>query len=252
LVTKGKGTGQDESVELQSTTTMENNPEGFGHYGHPQDVYHGGGSNPGFANDEHHFPQDGSGSQPFDGQTPTYDDGYSESVPDILYLNHHCAHAFAPQDNSEEALEAADRSWEPVRDWMRTHSAEEVRAAAEQRDDSSKTALHYACQNCPPKDVIDVFLSIAIEIVQWPDSFGWLPIHYACAYGAGTAVIKSLAEAFPESKTTVDRKGRTPLHFALGTANSNSPAVVVLLSSSGAGSYADDNGMLVSNRTPQL
>jgi hypothetical protein len=229
---------------------MASDAEGFDHYsGPPQDGYHGGGAHPGFDDEQQGlFHHEGSvpDQQPLDGQPPPYDDGYSESVPDILYLNHHCAHAFAPQDASEEALEAADRSWEPVRDWMRNHSADEVRAAAEQRDDSSKTALHYACQNAPPQDVIDVFLSIALEIVQWPDSFGWLPIHYACAYGAGTQVIKSLAEAFPESKTTVDRKGRTPLHFALGTANSNSPAVVVLLSSSGAASYADDNGMLVS------
>ena len=128
---------------------------------------------------------------------------------------------------------------------MRTHTAEEVRAASEQRDDAGKTALHFACQNRPPSDVIDVFLSIAVEIVQWPDTFGWLPIHYACAYGADTDVIKSLAESYPDSKTTIDRKGRTPLHFALGTANSNSAAVVVLLSSTGAASYADDNGMLV-------
>lgn len=91
-----------------------------------------------------------------------------------------------------------------------------------------------------------MFMSVAADIVQWPDSFGWLPIHYACAYGADTAVIQALADAFPESKTTVDSKGRTPLHFALGTSNSNSPAVVVLLSSTGAASYPDDNGMLVS------
>ena len=53
-----------------------------------------------------------------------------------------------------------------------------------------------------------------------------------------------MAEAFAESKTTIDRKGRTPLHFALGNSTSNTPAVVVLLSSTGAASYADDNGML--------
>lgn len=96
-------------------------------------------------------------------------------------------------------------------------------------------------------DVIDVFLSIAEDTVQWPDSFGWLPIHYACACGAETEVIKQLAEAFPESKTTVDRRGRTPLHFALGNSSKPvAPDVVVLLSSSGAAGYADDNGMLVS------
>ena len=115
------------------------------------------------------------------------------------------------------------------------------------------TALHFACRNAPPTDVIDVFLSIAEDTVQWPDSFGWLPIHYACACGAETEVIKQLAEAFPESKTTVDRRGRTPLHFALGNSSKPvAPDVVVLLSSSGAAGYADDNGMLVSSREELL
>jgi ankyrin repeat protein len=90
-------------------------------------------------------------------------------------------------------------------------------------------------------DVINEFLTLAVETVQWPDSFGWLPIHYACAYGADTVVIKGLADAFPESKTTVDRNGRTPLHFALGNQNTDrlvSPDVVAILSSTGAASYA--------------
>jgi hypothetical protein len=114
----------------------------------------------------------------YEGQSP-YEDGYEETIPDILLLNHFCAHAYAPQDDSDVAKVAADNSWAPVREWMRTHSAEEVRAAAEQRDDAGKTALHFACQNAPPIDVVDVFLAIAIDVVQWPDSFGWLPIHYA-------------------------------------------------------------------------
>jgi len=169
--------------------------------------------------------------------------GEDAEVPDIQMLNLHCARAFPPKDPSPEAKEEAAASWEPVREWLRTRSAEEVRAAAEQRGDS---ALHFACRNAPPTDVIDVFLSIAEDTVQWPDSFGWLPIHYACACGAETDVIKQLAEAFPESKTTVDRRGRTPLHFALGNSSKPvAPDVVVLLSSSGAAGYADDNGMLV-------
>ena len=112
------------------------------------------------------------------------------------------------------------------------------------------TALHIACRNVPPSDIIDVLLSIAVDTAQWQDSFGWLPIHYACACGADPKVIQSLAEAFPESKATVDRRGRTPLHFALGNSNPDSPvspSVVVLLSSTGAASFADDNGMLVSS-----
>lgn len=181
-----------------------------------------------------------------------YEDQQTETdystIPDMMLLNHCCASAHPPRDSSEEAKEAADLSWEPVREWLRTHSAEEVRLAAQQRGDSSMTALHLACRNVPPPDIIEVLLSIATDTAQWQDSFGWLPIHYACACGADPNVIKSLADAFPESKTTVDRRGRTPLHFALGNSNPDnpvSPAVVVLLSSTGAASYADDNGMLV-------
>lgn len=79
--------------------------------------------------------------------------------------------------------------------------------------------------------------------MAWPDSFGWLPVHYACASGSDSDVIKALAENFPECKTTVDRRGRTPLHFALGDKPAT-PDVVLLLSTSGAPAYADDNGMV--------
>ena len=127
---------------------------------------------------------------------------------------------------------------------MAQHNAETVRAAAEQRGESGLTALHFACRNVPPLDVIDVFLSIAADTVQWPDSFGWLPIHYACASGSDSAVIHALADHYPESKTTTDRRGRTPLHFALGDKPA-SPDVIVLLSSSGAAAYPDEIGMLV-------
>lgn len=170
-----------------------------------------------------------------EGDTPTED--YT-NIPDVLLLNHLCANATAKKPET----------WEQVRHWLRTHEAEEVRQAAEQRGESAMTPLHFACRNAPPSDVIDVFLSIAVDTVQWPDAFGWLPIHYACACSASIDVVQRLAEEFPESKTTLDRRGRTPLHFALGNPSDkpDSPAMVALLSSSGASSYADDNGMLVS------
>ena len=56
-----------------------------------------------------------------------------------------------------------------------------------------------------------------------------------------------LAEQYPESKTSVDKRKRTPLHFALGhTERPASVATVVLLSGTGAALMADENGMLVS------
>ncbi|CAJ1945588.1 unnamed protein product [Cylindrotheca closterium] len=175
------------------------------------------------------------------------EDTATNTLPDHLYLMQYCSAAFSPVDDSEDALASAAASWDPVRDWLHGHSVEEIRDAAEMRDDVGKTALHFACQNIPPIDIIDAFLGIAPEIVQWPDSFGWLPIHYACAYDAEPAVIKNLADTFPESKTTVDRKGRTPLHFflgTLGTRNSNSAEVTLLLSNTGAAAYPTDEGLL--------
>eukprot|EP00934_Nitzschia_sp_Nitz4_P007813 Nitzschia sp. Nitz4//scaffold137_size62074//14398//17094//NITZ4_006409-RA/size62074-processed-gene-0.81-mRNA-1//-1//CDS//3329535682//7803//frame0 len=202
---------------------------------------------------ENQFPPEAYAQEaPVYGYDGTATEGYDipadeEQIPDVLLLNYYCSMATPPEDSSEEARNVADYSWEEVREWLRSHDAEQVREAAQQRGDSSQTALHIACGKVPPVDVIEVLLSIAGDTAQWQDFFGWLPIHYACAYGADAVVIEKLAEAFPDSKTTVDKRGRTPLHFALGSSNQNSPVspeVVVLLSSTGAASYPDDNGML--------
>ena len=186
-------------------------------------------------------------SEPLVGGSGSMGHGGSETltsvVNEIMLLNILCARAKAPKDTDESRLEA-QVSWQPVREWLAQHDAETVRAAAEQRGESGLTALHFACRNVPPLDVIEVFLSIAGDTVQWPDTFGWMPIHYACASGSDAAVIHALADSFPESKTTTDRRGRTPLHFALGDKPA-APDVIVLLSSSGAASFPDEIGMLV-------
>jgi len=57
-----------------------------------------------------------------------------------------------------------------------------------------------------------------------------LPIHYACAYGIPTSVIKVLVTAYPESINVTDKFGRTPLHYSMRNAdNSESPQRVQLL-----------------------
>jgi ankyrin repeat protein len=157
-----------------------------------------------------------------------------------------CYEAHGAIDKTEEAIFDADRRWDPVREWMRTHTADEVHAAVRQRDEFGKTALHLACQNAPPDDVIDVFLTIAKDVVQWRDSYGLLSIHYACAHSSSIHVVKSLTTSFPESKTVVDRQGRTPLHCAWGPSSVQSADVIQILASSGAAAYPDSNGMLVS------
>ena len=168
-----------------------------------------------------------------------------DSIPDTLWLNLYCAKAKAPVDDSDEAKFEAEESWNNVRDWLASHNAEQVKAAVEQRGENGLTAMHFACRNVPPRDVMDVLLSIAADtVLTWPDGFGWLPIHYACASGSDEAIIKALAEHYPDSKTATDGRGRTPLHFALGDKPAT-PDVVFLLSSTGAASFPDDIGMLV-------
>mmetsp|Transcript_1396 Transcript_1396/g.2001 ORF Transcript_1396/g.2001 Transcript_1396/m.2001 type:complete len:776 (-) Transcript_1396:107-2434(-) len=161
------------------------------------------------------------------------DDEYEMRMQDIDYLHRLCDAA-----NDEE-------SWEEVRQWLRTHTTQEIEEGAQKQGEFQTTALHLACRNCPPIDIIENLLNAAPDIVRWADSFGWLPLHYACANGATEDVLRILADAFPESKTATDRRGRTPLHFALG--NTDSPptaAAVYLLSSTGAASCPDENGML--------
>ena len=111
-------------------------------------------------------------------QTDEGDDtDYTDAV--LLHLNRLCAAAFPPRNKSNEAIHHSQASWEPVREWINTHSEEDIRQAALQRGDSNMTALHFACRNGAVMDIIEILLTFAPESVQRPDSFGWLPIHYA-------------------------------------------------------------------------
>jgi Ankyrin repeats (3 copies) len=168
-------------------------------------------------------------------------------IPTEMILSQLCANAHGPRDSTEKAKEEADFSWEPVRNWIRNHSEGDLREAAQQRGHHIMTALHVACRNAPPLDVIDCLLIAAGETAECQDSVGCLPLHYACGFSASYPVIKTLVDIFPESKTMVDVQGKTPLHYAMKTSNSDPSwaAVVLLLSSNGAARIADKEGMLV-------
>ncbi|KAL7493923.1 hypothetical protein ACHAWT_002723 [Skeletonema menzelii] len=62
------------------------------------------------------------------------------------------------------------------------------------------------------------------------DEGGMLPMHYASAYGTTREVLEVLLEAYPESITKRENKGRTPLHLAMVNAHrKSSPKVVGFL-----------------------
>mmetsp|Transcript_21837 Transcript_21837/g.31624 ORF Transcript_21837/g.31624 Transcript_21837/m.31624 type:complete len:782 (+) Transcript_21837:125-2470(+) len=164
------------------------------------------------------------------------DDEYFDQTRDIEHLHQLCDAASAENEGS----------WEEVRLWLRSHTAQQTRDAALLPGDHRTTALHLVCRNNPPIDVVEIFINAAPDSVRLADAFGWLPLHYACANGADEEVLRILANAYPESKTATDRRGRTPLHFALGSPNDQrtTAAAVALLSSTGAASCPDENGML--------
>jgi hypothetical protein len=98
----------------------------------------------------------------------------TEPIPDILLLSFHCMNAKAPTNATPEAKAKAELSWEPVLDYLRNHTPQEVSDAMTERGENEMTALHYACRNCPPADVVNVMLSATIDTCQWEDgkSFG--------------------------------------------------------------------------------
>ena len=188
------------------------------------------------------LPEKGDGAASGDGN-PHNSDEESIQVDNIMVLNILCAQAKTQSDKTVSQAEI-DQSWDDVREWMAENDTKTVTAAAQQTGESGLTALHFACRNNPPPDIVEELLTAANETAQLADSFGWLPIHYACAAGADPAAIHALVEAFPDSKTVTDRRNRTPLHFALGEKLA-APETIILLSSTGAATCADEIGMLV-------
>lgn len=147
----------------------------------------------------------------------------------------------------DQVKEDNEASWEEIRKWIRRNRSRPsvLVAGAETMGDYNTTPLHLAARNCPP-DVIEQLLAIAPHTVRMEDSFSWLPLHYGCANGASIEVLQILVDAYPESRTSSDKRGRTPLHFALGnTQRPASPEVVQLLVQNGAAALcSDENGML--------
>lgn len=84
----------------------------------------------------------------------------------------------------------------------------------------------------------------------WSDSFGWLPLHYACANGASEDVVRLLLEAYPGGVVEVDKRQRTPLHFALcnnlecPVSESLAKMLVRPFQETSAASVGDENDML--------
>ena len=89
-------------------------------------------------------------------------------------------------EDDEDALDALidsvvdyenpNECWDLVRTWLSDHSLNETKRAVEIKGEFDTTALHVACRNRPPVDVVDIMLMAAPDMIFWADSFGWLPV----------------------------------------------------------------------------
>jgi ankyrin repeat protein len=101
------------------------------------------------------------------------------------------------------------------------------------QDNQNRTPLHfYATCNTDKPEIMTKKVRILCDngAAELADRGGMLPMHYAAAYGTNADVLKVLADAFPESLSTKDNKGKTPMHLTMVNAHrDSSPEVLKFL-----------------------
>lgn len=154
-----------------------------------------------------------------------------------------------PADLIQDVVDAAPdvAGWTDSHGWLPLHHAcangaspDVLRALIEAypngkitQDSLNRTPLHfYATRNSdhPASMVENVELLCDNGAAELTDKGGMLPMHYACAYGTSSVVLKVLADAYPDSLTAREQKGRTPMHLAMVNAHRDaSPGVIKFL-----------------------
>eukprot|EP00548_Thalassiothrix_antarctica_P006573 CAMPEP_0194130012 /NCGR_PEP_ID=MMETSP0152-20130528/1185_1 /TAXON_ID=1049557 /ORGANISM="Thalassiothrix antarctica, Strain L6-D1" /LENGTH=628 /DNA_ID=CAMNT_0038824419 /DNA_START=65 /DNA_END=1951 /DNA_ORIENTATION=- len=89
--------------------------------------------------------------------------------------------------------------------------------------------LHATCIFRSPLALIEALIAAYSDGPQMKDDQGMLPIHLACRNGASKGVVLTLLNAFPQSISVTDRKGRTPLILVESSSSQNKEAVIVAM-----------------------
>jgi len=174
---------------------------------------------------------------------------------DATPLHNVCKLANPPADIVQALLDAAPEtsSWTDSHGWLPLHHACVNGSSGEvlqiltmaypegktKQDSQNRTPLHFYLTHH-----IDNGAEMAVNMgfladsgaAELPDVGGMLPMHYASAYGTHEAVLRVLAEAYPDSLIAKENKGRSPMHLAMVNAHrAASPNVVrFLLENSGS------------------
>lgn len=153
------------------------------------------------------------------------------------------------KDHTEQDYMDHDLSWNEVRRWLEHHSPDDLQLALETRDRMGRTALHFACQNQPPLDIIAHILQLCPSSLEAIDGSGLSPLHCACAHAAAPSVLQLIAETWSPAKIMKTDRGLTPLHLALKGPFRDFSDTIAILASTGAASIPDNEGILVSCNT---
>ena len=106
-------------------------------------------------------------------------------------------------------------------------------------------ALHHACTQNPPLNVIKALIRAYPKAVQARDSYyRRLPIHFACLKKASAEVIHELLEAYPGGASITASLGRLPLHYACATGASKEVIDAIVMVYSDSVLHRDINGWL--------
>lgn len=171
---------------------------------------------------------------------------YIRGTADATPLHLMCKLHHPPVDVISAIVEAAPDivSWTDSHGWLPLHHAcanganpdvmkilvEKYPQGKVAQDNQRRTPLHfYATRNSdnPAQMTENALMLTDSGAPELTDKGGMLPMHYACAYGTDTVVLQVLADAYPESLTARENKGRTPMHLAMVNAHRDSTPHVV-------------------------
>lgn len=171
---------------------------------------------------------------------------YIRGTAEATALHLMCKLPYVPVDVIRAMVEAAPEivSWTDSHGWLPLHHAcangadpnvmkvliDAYPSGKLAQDNQKRTPLHfYATRNHdnPAFMMQNAILLTDTGAAELTDKNGMLPMHYACAYGTDTVVLQVLAQVYPDSLTTRENKGRTPMHLAMVNAHRDSTPHVV-------------------------
>lgn len=74
--------------------------------------------------------------------------------------------------------------------------------------------LHAVCIFKPPRTTVDALVNVNRDAVTRKGHLDLLPIHIACRHGASIDIVRILAEAYPPGLNSIDSYGNLPIHYA--------------------------------------